>query len=84
MNGENARIIAPETGFVILTETVTVMINTVDQLVTKKGTVAALTQIEPIIKLEMKEWFCLQQYFLSSSLLPSFQQWLLNFTLDIT
>ena len=50
MNGENARIIAPETGFVILTETVTVMINTVDQLVTKKGTVAALTQIEPIIK----------------------------------
>ena len=50
MNGENARIIAPETGSVILTETVTVMINTVDQLVTKKGTVAALTQIEPIIK----------------------------------
>ena len=50
MNGENARIIAPETGFVILTETVTVMINTVDQLVTKKGTVVALTQIEPIIK----------------------------------
>ena len=50
MNGENAKIIVPETGFVILTETVTVMINMGDPLVTKKDTVAAVTQIEQIIK----------------------------------
>lgn len=50
MNGENVKIIVPETEFVILTETVTVMINTGDQLATKKDTVAAVTQIEQIIK----------------------------------